>query len=54
MARIFLISDNHFTDYDGLISILNRPYKNSADMNANMIKMWNEGVQHEDTVFSAL
>lgn len=55
MSRIFLISDNHFTDYDGpddVIHIFKRPYKNSGEMNTDMIKKWNETVRPEDVVFS--
>jgi calcineurin-like phosphoesterase family protein len=55
MPRIFLISDNHFTDYDGddnVISIFKRPYKKSREMNDDMIRKWNETVRQEDTVFS--
>ena len=55
MPRIFLISDNHFSDYDGpdgIIPKLNRPFKVSADMNATMIKNWNSVVGAKDTVFN--
>ena len=55
MPRIFLISDNHFSDYDGpdgIIPKLNRPFKNSADMNTTMIKNWNSVVGAKDTVFN--
>jgi len=55
MPRIFLISDNHFSDYDGpdgIIPKLNRPFKKSADMNATMIKNWNSVVGAKDTVFN--
>jgi calcineurin-like phosphoesterase family protein len=55
MPRIFLISDNHFSDYDGpdgIIPLLNRKFDNSAEMNATMIKRWNNAVQKNDTVFN--
>jgi len=54
MPRIFLISDNHFGDYDGqrsVIEIFQRPFKNSSEMNAAMIKNWNDIVSPEDTVY---
>lgn len=55
MARISLISDNHFGEWDGpnsVIKIFQRPFKNSAEMNATMIRNWNSIVKEEDTVFS--
>lgn len=54
MPRIFLISDNHFGDYDGpdsVVSIFNRPFNNSSEMNATMVKNWNSVVSAEDRVF---
>lgn len=53
MPRIFLISDNHFGDYDGpdsVISIFNRPFKNSSEMNAAMVENWNHVVANDDAV----
>lgn len=55
MPRIFLISDNHFTDFDGpgnVIDIFQRQYRNSAEMNADMIRKWNTAVGKDDTIFS--
>ena len=55
MSKFYLISDNHFSEYDGpkdVISIFNRPFKNSAEMNRIMIENWNGVVRPEDTVFS--
>jgi calcineurin-like phosphoesterase family protein len=55
MPRIFLISDNHFSDYDGpknVIDIFQRKYPNSSQMNADMIVKWNSVVRPDDVVFS--
>jgi calcineurin-like phosphoesterase family protein len=55
MPKTFLISDNHFTDYDGpddVIHIFHRDYPNSVAMNTDMIKKWNNVVQPNDSVFS--
>lgn len=55
MPQIFLINDNHFSDYDGpksVIKVFHRPFENSAKMNAHMVEQWNSTVGPEDTVFS--
>ena len=55
MPKVFLISDNHFIDYDGpddVIHIFNRPYPNSTAMNTDMINKWNAIVSLDDTVLS--
>ncbi len=54
MCRSFLISDNHFGDYDGegsVIEVFHRQFKNSAVMNATMVRNWNGVVRPEDQVF---
>lgn len=55
MSRVFLISDNHFSDYDGpdgIIAKFHRKFSNSAEMNACMIRNWNRVVNKNDKVFS--
>jgi calcineurin-like phosphoesterase family protein len=54
MMKIFLIADNHFSDYDGsddVIHIFHRPYKSAQEMNSDMIKKWNSVVRQEDRAF---
>ena len=54
-AKIFLISDNHFGDYDGpksVIEIFDRKFDNSAQMNAKMMENWNTVVGPYDIVIS--
>lgn len=51
---IFLIADNHFSDYDGpddVIHVFNRPYRNSYEMNLDMITKWNSVVSNDDRIF---
>lgn len=55
MSRVFLISDNHFSDYDGpdgIIAKFHRIFSNSVEMNAFMIRNWNRVVNKDDKVFS--
>jgi len=57
MSRIFLISDNHFSDLTYMFSALHRDsdefgFKSTAEMNNTMIKRWNSIVRREDTVFN--
>jgi len=57
MERVFLISDNHFSDYDKMFSNLRRDteefgFKSTAEMNRIMISNWNRVVHPEDTVFN--
>lgn len=56
MGRVFLISDNHFSDYEKMFSDLKRNteefgFKSTAEMNRIMISNWNRVVHPEDTVF---
>jgi calcineurin-like phosphoesterase family protein len=55
MGRVFLISDNHFSDYEKMFSDLGRDteefgFKSTAEMNRIMISNWNRVVHPEDTV----
>ncbi len=54
MTRIFLISDNHFSNYDGIIHDLKRSstFDSAEKMNAVMIEKWNKVVQSDDIVFN--
>lgn len=46
----FVISDTHF-GHSNIIKYCNRPFKNTKDMDAQLIKNWNEAVSEEDEVF---
>lgn len=55
MSGTFLISDNHFSDYDGpgdVLSFFKRPFVDTKDMNRAMIRNWNRVVGPDDTVYS--
>jgi calcineurin-like phosphoesterase family protein len=47
---IFFTSDNHF-NHDGIIPRQPRPFRDLNDMNAGMIRLWNETVGPDDTVY---
>lgn len=51
MARIFLISDNHFGSRT-VISVFHRPFRSVEEMDRTMIDTWNSTVGRDDTVFS--
>lgn len=46
----FIISDTHFNN-DNIIRYCNRPFKDAADMNEQLIRNWNEVVRPDDTVY---
>jgi calcineurin-like phosphoesterase family protein len=55
MARTFVISDNHFSDYDGpgnIIDFFRRPFPDPEAMNGAMVRNWNRVVRPQDTVYS--
>lgn len=47
---IFFVSDTHF-GHENIIRYMNRPFKDSAEMDEVLIRNWNELVTHEDTVY---
>ena len=47
---IYYISDTHFY-HDNIIKICSRPYKNSYEMNLDLIEKWNNKVKPEDEVY---
>lgn len=47
---IYFISDTHFCS-DNIIRYCNRPFKDAADMNEQLIANWNSVVKPEDTVY---
>lgn len=46
----FYISDTHF-GHENVIKFENRPFKNINEMSENMIKLWNNKVKENDTVY---
>lgn len=50
MAKIFFISDLHFGHKD-VLAFDRRPFKNVEEMEAEMIRKWNNKVSQEDHVF---
>ena len=50
MAKIFFISDLHFGHKD-VIAFDRRPFKDVEEMEAEMIRKWNDKVSQEDHVF---
>lgn len=49
-GKIFFIEDTHF-GHEAMIRFENRPFKDTADMEAKLIQNWNETVDPEDSVF---
>ena len=47
---IYYTSDLHF-GHARIIEFCNRPFKNSNDMDEELIKRWNNTVQNDDTVY---
>lgn len=47
---IYFIADTHFSE-DNIISYENRPFKNSTEMNEEIISRWNDVVKEEDLVY---
>lgn len=50
MSKIWISSDHHFS-HEKIIGYCSRPYKNSKEMNYDMIKKHNFVVSPEDTVY---
>lgn len=45
----YVIGDTHF-GHENIIEYCDRPFEDAREMNSEMIKRWNEKVDHEDTV----
>lgn len=50
MSQTYFTSDNHF-DHARVIPYCKRPFADVDEMNAEMVRRWNERVRPEDTVF---
>lgn len=50
MSRTWFTSDTHF-GHNNIIRYSNRPFKDVDHMNAEIVRMWNEVVMPEDTVY---
>jgi len=48
--KIFVTADTHF-NHENIIKYCNRPYKNSKEMNEEIIKNWNEVVSKNDIIY---
>ena len=51
MTKIFFTSDTHFNHKNILTYCPNRPYGSIEEMNADMVRIWNDTVGVEDTVY---
>jgi len=47
--KVFVISDTHF-GHENIIKYCSRPFRNAAEMDAVMIRKWNETVTNSDVV----
>jgi calcineurin-like phosphoesterase family protein/2'-5' RNA ligase len=47
---VYLIGDTHF-DHANIIRYCHRPFRNAQEMNATMIRNWNDTVKPKDTVY---
>lgn len=50
MAKTFYISDTHF-QHDRILALSKRPFQDIAQMDAAIIRNWNEVVGHDDVVW---
>lgn len=50
MAKIYFIADTHFGE-ERIRKYENRPFKNAAEMDCELIYRWNNKVSPEDTVY---
>ena len=50
MTNIWFTADHHF-GHENIIKYVNRPFKDAAHMDAELIERWNSKVAPEDTVY---
>lgn len=50
MPKVFFIADTHF-GHKNIIAYENRPFATVEEMDKELIRLWNETVQQDDTVF---
>lgn len=50
MSKVWIVADTHF-NHSNIILYENRPFKDKDEMNAALIKQWNETVAPEDIVY---
>ena len=50
MVKIYFIADTHFGE-ERIRKYENRPFKNAAQMDSELIRRWNDKVRPEDTVY---
>ena len=50
MPKVFFIADTHFGQKN-IIAYENRPFATVEEMDKELIRLWNETVQKDDTVF---
>jgi len=49
-VTIWFTSDNHFS-HSNILKFCNRPFANVQEMNAEMVRRWNEDVRDDDVVY---
>ncbi|WP_035218557.1 hypothetical protein [Desulfatibacillum aliphaticivorans] len=49
-TKLFFTSDHHF-GHEAIIRFCNRPFESHAEMDAELIRRWNEVVDFDDVVF---
>jgi calcineurin-like phosphoesterase family protein len=50
MSKTFVISDTHF-GHENIIRYCSRPFRNSEEMDEEMIRRWNDCVEEDDIVY---
>lgn len=49
-SKVWFTSDTHFS-HDNIMKFCQRPFKDTNDMNEQLVKKWNEMIAPDDTVF---